>query len=309
MNSAHAVQSDLPMISIVTPSYNQGIYLEQCIKSIVDQGYPRLQYIVVDGGSSDETSAILDKYSAQIDAIISEPDRGHAHALNKGFALCKGSIMGWLNSDDILAPRSLWTLASIFRSLPDVSWITGTHCLINKLGFIEETGVHNKNIYDYIVNNYQWIQQESTFWRRSLWDKAGGFIDESMRFMVDGDLWCRFFLHEALYGVDAVLAGWRRTGDNRSSKNISLCFDEMESCIRDMRLQLDRDFLTHLLPLRVAARIADSKFSRRLKLRQFLWKFLMIFLGRLKNSSPFRYKRIRLEVGAERWVVYSVPFR
>jgi glycosyltransferase involved in cell wall biosynthesis len=119
-----------PKISIVTPTFRHGHYLEETIRSVLAQGYPNLEYVVIDGGSKDETIEILKKYSNHIHYWVSEPDRGHAHALNKGFAQTTGEILAWINAGDFYFPQALHRVAQVFQELSEVVWLTSAQPLI-----------------------------------------------------------------------------------------------------------------------------------------------------------------------------------
>ena len=211
--------SKLPKISVVTPSFNQAEFIEETILSVINQNYPNLEYIVIDGGSTDGSVEIIKKYEQYFTYWISEPDKGHADALNKGFAKATGEVMAWINSDDKYFEWTFMTIAEIYSQYPDVLWTTGLHANFNRQGVLMagESAVRAvyKNIYSYIFRNFH-IQQESVFWRRSLWEKTGGYIDENVHLMVDTELWCRFFLHAELWHIDQVIGGYRTYGLNRS---------------------------------------------------------------------------------------------
>jgi glycosyltransferase involved in cell wall biosynthesis len=150
-------------ISIVTACLNSIDYIEETIKSILNQNYPNLEYIIIDGGSTDGTIEVIEKYKSQIKYFISEKDLGHANALNKGFKISTGEIMGFLNADDIYMPWTFETISEVFLSFADVNWITGIQSFINDRGENFGVGVVLKNIQDFLNDRYQWIQQESTF--------------------------------------------------------------------------------------------------------------------------------------------------
>jgi len=200
----------LPRISLITPVRNSAPYLEQTIRSILLQNYPNLEYFIVDGGSTDGTLDIVRKYESQISGWISEPDRGMYDALNKGFARTSGEIMGWISATDMLHVGGLCVVGSVFRQLPEVEWITGRPTTFNEEGMT--VGVFNLmrwSRYRFLGGANRYIQQESTFWRRSLWDKAGRYVDASRRMASDFELWVRFFRHASLYTVDALIGGFR----------------------------------------------------------------------------------------------------
>lgn len=224
-----------PKISIVTPSFNQGGFIEETVNSVINQRYPNLEYIVIDGGSTDRTTEILKKYQHHFSYYVSERDQGHGDAINKGFAKSTGEIMGWINSDDKYYPWTFATIADIFSEFPDVSWIVGKNSWYDSRGRLYHTDSVFKNKYDFLRGRYAWIQQESVFWRRSLWEKAGAGIDTSYSYMVDGNLWGRFFRYEPLWHLDRVIGGYRLHSSNRAGLNQSTIENEMNRVVADLR--------------------------------------------------------------------------
>jgi glycosyltransferase involved in cell wall biosynthesis len=225
--------SDLK-ISIVTPSFNQIDFLGKTIESVLSQNYSNLQYVVIDGGSQDGSDKVISKYKDRLHYSCSEKDSGHAEALNKGFEKTDGEIMGWINSDDMYLPGCFNAISQIFMAFPDIAWITGFSSVWNKFGSMTQVESVHKNIYDFMNGNYDWIQQESTFWRRSLWNKAGGQINQDVHFAVDGDLWSRFFIHERLVSVSCGFGGYRYHGKNRAFENMQNIKIEVENSISKM---------------------------------------------------------------------------
>jgi len=230
-------------ISIVTPSFNQGHFLEQTIHSVLSQNYSNLEYVIIDGGSSDDSLDIIKRYDKQLSFWVSEKDEGHGHALNKGFSHTTGEIMAWINSDDMYTPWTFRTVSEIFSAFPHVMWIVGFNSWWNCNGAMTHALRKPKNIFDYLFGKYAWIQQESVFWRRSLWEKSGGYINQNYKLMVDGELWTRFFLHEQLHSVDSILGGYRSHSDNRAKNNYSECLREMDIAITEMRKNCSSDVL------------------------------------------------------------------
>ena len=199
-----------PRISLVTAVRNGARYLEDTIRSVISQGYPNLEYIVVDGVSTDGTLDIIRKYEKEISWWVSQPDKGLYDALNTGFGRSTGEVMGWLNASDMLHTGGLLVAGSVFRDLPQVEWITGRATRFNEGGMT--IGVHDLphwSQYRFLAGANLYIQQESTYWRRSLWERAGSYLDSSQRVVGDFGLWVRFFRYAKLYAVDALIGGFR----------------------------------------------------------------------------------------------------
>jgi glycosyltransferase involved in cell wall biosynthesis len=210
-----------PRITLVTPVYNGIRFIEETIRSIVYQGYPNLEYIVVDGGSSDGTVDIIRKYQKHISWWVSRRDRGIYDALNTGFAQATGNIMGWLNASDLLHTSGLFVVGSVFASLPAVEWLTGRPTCFNPSGMtVDVRALPNWSRYRFLAGANKYIQQESTFWRRSLWEKAGSELNASYRDVGDFELWVRFFRHARLYSVDALIGGYRFHSDSISASDM-----------------------------------------------------------------------------------------
>lgn len=292
--------SPWPRISIVTPNYNQGQFIEETIRSVLTQGYPNLEYTIIDGGSADASSSIIEKYSDHLHYWVSERDSGHGNALNKGFARSTGEIMGWLNSDDMYLPWTFRIVADIFSLFPQVNWIQGCNAWWSDHGVLTEAHRVPKNIYDYLLGNYAWIQQESVFWRRSLWERAGGYINENYRLMVDGELWSRFFLHDSLFTVDCILGGYRMHATNRAREHLADCRAEMVAIIREMRCGVAEDVL------RTAGVLARVKQLRRMPYHQ-----LMPINNVARRIFPKSYARASYPLLSYRngeWTQSRLPF-
>jgi len=220
-------------ISIVTPSYNQAEFLEDAIKSVLSQGYPNLEYIVIDGGSTDGSVDIIKKYSDKLAYWVSEPDKGHGDALNKGFKQATGEIMAWINSDDYYFPWSLRVVSKIFSTYPQIEWLTTEKRVISDINgkpsspiiFINFGRLGYKMGF-YLIQSGNCIQQESTFWRRSLWERAGGYINKSSKLMPDFELWSRFWNKAELYSVDTPLGVFRRQEKQATNILYGACLDE-----------------------------------------------------------------------------------
>jgi len=210
-----------PKITLVTAVYNGAKYLEATIRSVVEQGYPNLEYIVVDDGSTDGTGEIIQKYERAVSCWIRQENQGLYAALNAGFARASGEIMGWLNSSDLLQVNGLFTVGSVFAGVREVEWITGRPTKISATGMtIDVLPVPRWSRRRFLAGANKHIQQESTFWRRSLWEKAGGYLDTDYRAEGDFALWVRFFRHARLHSVNALIGGYRLHEGALSSSNM-----------------------------------------------------------------------------------------
>jgi glycosyltransferase involved in cell wall biosynthesis len=207
---------DLPLITIVTPSFNQGHYLEETIRSVLLQGYPRIEYIVMDGGSTDKSIEILRNYSDFITHWQSERDNGQADAIKRGFKMAKGEILGWLNSDDYLMPGALHAVAERFMADKSVQMLIGAGWVV------DEAGSRIRKMYSYPVSfesllyHGQFFNQMSTFWRKDFYQQVGG-IDENLKFCFDYELFLKMVKIKDPVVIDAVLSSFRLHGESKTS--------------------------------------------------------------------------------------------
>jgi FkbM family methyltransferase len=183
--------SPAPSISIVTPSFEQGRYLERTLYSVLSQDYPVLEYVVQDGGSTDETRQVLERFEPALGLWRSASDEGQGDAINRGFRETSGEIMAWLNADDLLLPGALAYVASYFTRHPDVDVVYGNRLLIDEHDRLIGTWVLPAHD-DEVLALADYVPQESLFWRRAIWDAAGGQVDTTFTFALDWDLLLRF---------------------------------------------------------------------------------------------------------------------
>lgn len=196
-NGEHEI---LPKISVVTPSLNQAEFLEETIRSVLLQNYPNLEYLVIDGGSSDGSVEIIQKYDRWINLWESEPDRGQAHAINKGFDRSTGQWLTWLNSDDLLLPGSLWSVAKAITENPMIDWTVGTVIVTNQdmepiRKFLPVCKTDDWT--DFLCNKRPSgtsIPQPGACWSREAWSKCGE-LDETLRYVMDYEYWARLAKH------------------------------------------------------------------------------------------------------------------
>lgn len=204
-----------PKISIVTPSYNQAQFLEETIRSVLLQGYPNLEYIVIDGNSNDDSVEIIKKYKPWLTYWVSEPDRGQSHAINKGFDLSSGDIMAWINSDDYYAPNAFFKVALTFMQSQSF-WVAGIVHKVDAQGKVLHLGrKYIEKMEDWYVGSL--YLQQGVFWRRKLWLSAGK-IDETLQYSFDYDLLLRFVQQQSFATwIDAHLANFRIHSDSKTS--------------------------------------------------------------------------------------------
>ncbi|HOQ41337.1 MAG TPA: glycosyltransferase family 2 protein [Smithellaceae bacterium] len=293
--SGMKVESQWPKISIVTPSLNQGEFIEEAIRSVLGQGYPCLEYVIIDGNSSDGSVDIIRTYEQQLTYWVSEPDHGQYDAINKGFDKTSGDIMAWLNSDDKYTPWAFSVVADIFSIFPQVEWLTTACDLMwdqrgravkwgTRGGFNRRAFFKGSNLPKQGWHATGWIQQESTFWRRSLWERAGSRIDASFKLAGDFDLWARFFHHTDLYTVSSPLGGFRAHGDQKSTRHMESYIEEAKASLRHyggqpyprwestlrrllyVTVMGDREMSRHRLPLWVSAILGRFHFFYPVKL-------------------------------------------
>jgi len=207
-----------PKISIVTPSFNQAKYLGKTIESVLSQGYPNLEYLIMDGGSTDGSADIIKASESKLAYWQSKRDNGMYDAIQQGFEKTTGEIMAWINSDDVYFKDTFSIVAEIFSTFPEVEWVTGAYCNIDETGRLIRADRPLKwSKYHYRLLDTSLIQQEAVFWRRSLWEKAGGHLNTNLALAGDFELWLRFFNHTKLYSVNTPLGAFRfRLTDQKS---------------------------------------------------------------------------------------------
>lgn len=213
----------LPKISIITPSYNQGQFIEQTIDSVLSQNYPNLEYIIIDGGSTDETIAIIKKYEKHLKYWVSEPDRGHCHAVNKGLKHCQGTIFNWLNSDDYYEPDALFKVAEAFQSNLSLHVVGGRErAFLSESNITQDiyegTKIHG-DLYELIYQGI--IDQPPTFWKRTIVNELGE-LPESLHYTMDSFWWTKYLI---MYGteyvkrIDDVLTNFRLHDQSKTVAN------------------------------------------------------------------------------------------
>jgi glycosyltransferase involved in cell wall biosynthesis len=292
----------LPKISIITSCFNAETYIEATLKSVLDQDYANLQFIVIDGGSSDGTLAILNRYLHKITILVSEPDDGQYHGIAKGMDLADGDILAWINADDCYFPWTFSVVGEIFSKYGEVNWIIGTPAYSNLSGQCSRISSVAASCYPVndIINGWYrsgisgYLQQESMFWRKSLWKEIGG-LNLKYGLAADFDLWCRFAKCSELVSVAIPLTMFRRRpGEQRSSVGL----DVYEKEVIDICSKLDQPFLL--------VKIFSEKFEiLRHLFRIMRWKKgPVIFYSTLESA----WKLVRVRVPISRVSLIDMYF-
>lgn len=207
-------------VTVVTPSYNQGQFIEETILSVLNQTYKNIQYIIVDGGSTDNTMEIVKKYSDQIDIVIHEKDNGQSDAINKGFRLATGVLVGWLNSDDIYYPTCIEDIVALYRVSPE-----GSIYFPRKLDYIDGVGklLHTRTSEitgkDFLLNQDYDVIQQGSFYSRDALNQVN-FVNEDIYYCMDLDLWLRLLDKGPIYFTKgSALSAIRRWEETKSSNS------------------------------------------------------------------------------------------
>jgi len=229
--------SPWPRISIVTPSYNQGQFIEETIRSVLLQGYPNLEYIIIDGGSTDNSVEIIKKYEPWLAYWVSEPDRGQSHAINKGWERATGDLLAYLNSDDTYLPLALVQVATWWRENPSAAAFVGAVSYCDESSSIRNVGVPRLPMpapLDLsVVDHEEWhLPQQSGFWNRSVLGQVGRFLREDLHYTMDRELYYRLARAGTFILGDMPLATYRFHGHSKSISQVLAMYREAPKSLR-----------------------------------------------------------------------------
>jgi glycosyltransferase involved in cell wall biosynthesis len=210
---------ELPLVSIVTPSFNQGRFLEATIRSVLEQDYTPIEYIVIDGGSTDESLSVIQAYAERLSYWVSEADRGQSHAINKGLKQARGKILGWLNSDDVLAADAVSRAVAVFENEPEIDVVYGLLERIDEDGRHVPTPILPKDRVEFsahLVLGECVVNQPGSFWRRAIMERAG-MLDEGLQYAMDYEYWARLALNGARFRhLPQVAAKFRLSANSKT---------------------------------------------------------------------------------------------
>ena len=217
---------DFPLVSILTPSFNQAPYLEETIQSVLLQDHPRLEYMIVDGGSDDGSIEVIKKYEHKLAWWVSEKDKGQTDAINKGFARASGEILAWINSDDTYEPGAVSAAVKYLQEHPNVGMVYGDCNFINEPGRV--IGKFNSAQTNYLLlrQGYAHIPQQTMFFRADLWKQVGP-LDPSFYFAMDYDLWTRIAARTEIKYVPQTWANFRLHTSGKTIMADDRCWPEM----------------------------------------------------------------------------------
>jgi glycosyltransferase involved in cell wall biosynthesis len=215
-----------PLVSIVTPSFNQSKYLEATIHSVLEQDYEQIEYLIVDGGSTDGSLEIIQKHAERLAWWVSEPDKGQTDAINKGFARSQGEILAWINSDDTYLPHAVREAVAYLHAHPEAGMVYGDANLVDEAGQVIGKFPARQTDYDRLRRGYVHIPQQAAFFRADLWRKVGP-LDPSFYFAMDYDLWVRLAKISSLHYQPRLWANFRLHGSGKSVISDERCWPEM----------------------------------------------------------------------------------
>lgn len=309
----------LPLVSLIIPSFNQGAFLEATLCSALEQDYPRLELLVIDGGSSDESPSILQRYSDRLAYWVSEPDRGQAHAINKGLQAARGSLLGWLNSDDLLLPGTVARAVQVFQERPEVDVVYGRLERIDADGRLIPTPRLPKDVLEFSIEHVLGeciVNQPGSFWRRAVMEKAG-LLDERLHYALDYEYWIRLALLGARFArLPQPVARFRLSPASKTVSQAAAMAQEQVQVVRETLERYNLKALCDWDPPEAAARarktVASASllaFNAELKRRRlrpalsWLWQALRSDPGVLFQRRWLDLAWASLQRRRRRWTI------
>jgi GT2 family glycosyltransferase len=285
----------MTLVSIITPSYNQAKYLEQTIQSVLRQDYPRIEYIVMDGASSDESVEIIKKYAGQLTYWESQQDMGQADAINKGFARATGDIVAWLNSDDYYLPGTISKAVQVFEENPDVVLIYGNMLAVDENGATFNTLTYRPLTFEDLLC-FHIIGQPAVFMRRSALQKTKG-LDPTFHFLLDHLLWIQIAKQGKILHVDQT---WSAARYHSEAKNVAKAAEFGREAFRILEtIAQDKDLAATLLRIDRRAHASAYRVDARYLLDGgLLDKALQAWFRALVIYPPVALKRMNIFVSA-----------
>jgi glycosyltransferase involved in cell wall biosynthesis len=280
--------SEWPRISIVTPSYNQDKFIEETIRSVLLQGYPNLEYIIIDGGSTDTSLDIIKKYEKYITYWISEIDRGQSHAINKGFSIATGEIFAWLNSDDLLKPNALNFVASNLRNIQEPAWLVGASEIIDGQGNFLQTRLPGSINQESLIHWHKtWFPQQSTFWTSSMW-KIIRSLNEERHYAMDVELWFSMVKETEPIITNNILSAYRYQENAKTIKNWQASFNEVNYLLEQEFQELKKN---QKLNLQKKYAFAESFFyTAQIYYNEGLYHEAHQYIKKALNLQPLIFK-------------------
>lgn len=262
-----------PEISVITPSFNQGLFLERTIKSVLDQNYPNLQYMIIDGGSTDDSVSIIKKYESKLSYWVSEPDRGQADAINKGLRRATGEWVAWQNSDDIYYPGVFHQLAKTAGSHPEVDLIIGNIMLIDANNHTLRDLHYVRPTYNSLVAEGMVLANQAAFWRRSLHNRIG-YLDDRKSYSLDYEWFLRLTKVCKAYHVNRIWGGFRIHEMSKTSSPNRMFVEENHQILRGKKIS--RRFLYLYRFRRMLLLLAQGDFY-------YVWRGLILWFSRKRG--------------------------
>jgi glycosyltransferase involved in cell wall biosynthesis len=231
MNSVFYFSKDFPLVSIITPSFNQAAFIQETMQSVISQDYPNIEYLIIDGGSTDGSVEIIKEFAAQSNLThqiwwVSEKDQGQTDAINKGFTRAKGEILAWINSDDTYLPHAVSEAVEFLKTHPEAGMVYGDANLIDENGQVLGKFPARQTNYSKLRQGYVHIPQQASFFRAILWRKVGP-LDPTFYFAMDYDLWVRLSKLAPLVYHPGIWANFRLHSSGKSVVADNRCWPEM----------------------------------------------------------------------------------